>query len=137
MICETCNEPLLTKRELWCSLKCKLLGGIEINQNDCWIWIKNSSRHRYGRLCYKNKWYAAHKVSYEMFKGDNKGKDIIHTCKKFKCINPAHLMLENEIVEKTENRKIFKFLKDTLISFIKNGYRKDKNGLSTKYPSVD
>lgn len=87
-------------RETGCSLKCKLLDGIK-KEGDCWLY-KNSSSGEYSKIRWKMKWYSAHRVSYEVHKGEiPKGKWICHKCDTPKCVNPEHLFIGSA----SENRK--------------------------------
>lgn len=85
----------------YCSLKCKLLSGVVIQENGCWIYRKSSSGS-YSKVRWESKWISAHRASYEVFKGSVEDKKwVCHTCDIPKCINPDHLFVGSA----SENRK--------------------------------
>ncbi len=90
--CITCKTDFKNVgREVACSIRCKLLGGIVKHENGCWIYKKSTSG-AYGKVRWKMKWYTAHKSSYESFIGPvPEGKWVCHKCDVPKCINPTHL----------------------------------------------
>lgn len=62
------------------------------DETGCWIWKNKPTAHGYGAICINYKVHAAHRLSYEMFKGELlKGFHIDHLCRKPMCVNPAHL----------------------------------------------
>jgi hypothetical protein len=67
----------------------------------CWLWLGTGSRG-YGSISVDRTHRRAHRVAYELFKGQiPHGADIDHTCKVKCCVNPAHL----EAVTHQENCK--------------------------------
>lgn len=72
----------------------------------CWLWIasgrSNQNGIEYGRLevttdgsCRK---VAAHRVSYEVFKGPiPNGLNVLHKCDVGCCVNPDHLFLGTQV----------------------------------------
>jgi hypothetical protein len=69
-----------------------------IMETGCWIWKKNRIPSGYGVLTWDNKRYAAHRFSYELFKGKiEPGYFVCHKCDVPSCINPDHLFLGTAI----------------------------------------
>ena len=65
----------------------------------CWNWIAGRS-NGYGMIQINKKHKYAHRVSYEIFKGDiPEGLELDHLCRNRKCVNPDHL----EAVSSREN----------------------------------
>lgn len=68
------------------------LNKYKVDEKGCWIWQGSVGRHGYGRLKWKGKTASAHRVVYEIIKGEiPKGLVIDHTCSVKPCINPDHL----------------------------------------------
>ena len=58
----------------------------------CWIWTSALSYEGYGRCKIDGKTLCAHRVSYEMLKGEiPDGLQLDHLCRNRCCINPDHL----------------------------------------------
>lgn len=73
-----------------------------VNKTDtCWLWtggIRGSLG--YGAFWFNGSQHSAHRISYEIYKGDiPNGLVIDHTCKNPPCVNPEHL----EAVTQGEN----------------------------------
>ncbi len=65
----------------------------KINKTDnCWIWIASKDSRGYGKFWIKDKYFYAHRFSYQIFKGQIH-EDLVldHLCHNKSCVNPNHL----------------------------------------------
>lgn len=68
----------------------------------CWLWVRALDKRGYGELTYSAKVHRAHRVSYEMLRGQiPKPLVIDHLCNTRSCVNPAHM----DIVTAAENTR--------------------------------
>jgi hypothetical protein len=64
----------------------------KLHANGCIEWIRRKDRYGYGLIELEGKTRLAHRVSYEIAKGDiSEGMQLDHLCRKRACINPEHL----------------------------------------------
>lgn len=64
---------------------------IPVPESGCWIW-EGSLCGGYGSVCINGKAYRAHRVSYQMHKGEiPEGLTIDHLCRVRCCVNPDHI----------------------------------------------
>jgi hypothetical protein len=96
-------------RRKYASLAERLKAHVRIDRlTGCWLWTAKKVARRGGdfvgritlRIAGKHVNRAAHRVSFETFKGPiPEGLEVDHTCVNSLCINPEHL----EAVTSTEN----------------------------------
>lgn len=69
----------------------KFLKNVKIDHEGCWLFQKDGKR-RYGRIMFSGSFQAAHRVSFQIFKGPIPSNlHVLHTCDKPRCVNPEHL----------------------------------------------
>lgn len=62
------------------------------NLDPCWLWIGHRQKDGYGVIKVGNEALLAHRVSYELFKGELlHNLEIDHLCRIRCCVNPLHL----------------------------------------------
>jgi len=73
----------------------------KVNKTDtCWLWTACIQTGGYGLSWYNGRNVLAHRLSYELLKGEiPKGLTIDHLCRVRHCVNPDHL----EVVTNKEN----------------------------------
>lgn len=61
--------------------------------DDCWEWQSSRDVNGYGRIKVMGKYQPAHRISYQLFKGEiPQGMIIRHQCDNLCCVNPDHLL---------------------------------------------
>ncbi len=59
----------------------------------CWLWGGAFDKDGYGNFSLNRKPVRAHRLSYQIFKGDTGNNLVLHTCDVACCVNPDHLFL--------------------------------------------
>ena len=73
---------------------------IIILEDTCWVWAASHSSTGYGSFRISGKTYNAHRLSYELYRGDiPSGLHLDRLCLNRSCVNPHHL----EAVTQGEN----------------------------------
>jgi hypothetical protein len=99
--------------------KGKFISKIEFSKG-CWNWIGGKERG-YGTLNTHGKRYAAHRVSFQLFRNEVIPLDmtIDHVCRNKICVNPFHL----EVVSVSENvKRASPFFFNNFKTHCKNGH---------------
>lgn len=66
---------------------------IPVPEAGCWLWTGYVLKSGYGEFWYDKKKNRAHRVAYQMFKGELGADDkVLHTCDTPSCVNPDHLV---------------------------------------------
>ena len=85
-------------------MKMRFMAKVAIQENGCWMWQGALGKKGYGMFSVgssrnpdgtrRNSMRAAHRVSYELFKGNiPDGLFVLHKCDTPGCVNPDHLFL--------------------------------------------
>lgn len=64
----------------------------------CWLWTGATHERGYGRMRWHGKVSGAHRVAYEVFRGEHlkPSQMVLHRCDEPRCINPDHLYLGDQ-----------------------------------------
>lgn len=62
------------------------------DETGCWLWTGSKNNKGYAQLGDNGRTRSAHRVSYELFKGEiPAGLQLDHLCMVRHCVNPEHL----------------------------------------------
>lgn len=127
-------------KTIFCSRKCswdfrrlpieKRFMNYVLKTNDCWIWTSTRCPKGYGHFQIGKIAAKAHRVSYEIFKGQfDRSLHILHSCDNPSCVNPDHLSLGTNADNVFDSMK--KGRRFTKVSFRKVNKIRDlkKNGM--------
>lgn len=65
---------------------------ISKSEAGCWVWTGRTLPNGYGSICFANRRWYTHRVSYELHYGPiPNGLHLDHLCRNRACCNPAHL----------------------------------------------
>lgn len=59
----------------------------------CWLWTDGCNRDGYGKFGWRGKWRFAHRIMWELMRGDIGKQRVLHQCDNPRCCNPSHLFL--------------------------------------------
>lgn len=60
--------------------------------DSCWLWTASTMRDGYGRFCYRNRRWLAHRWAWTFLRGPiPDGLSVDHLCRVVQCVNPDHL----------------------------------------------
>jgi hypothetical protein len=101
-----------------------------INKTDsCWLWTAAINKHGYGLTKLTKKTRTAHRVLYELFKGEiPEGKFVCHSCDVRHCVNPEHLWIgttEDNMKDMSLKKRIHSRLTDQDVIEIRNCYKNE------------
>ena len=67
------------------------------NATGCWLWIgattgpNRMARNGYGSMRVRGRQRPAHRVSWELYRGETDAATLDHLCRVRRCVNPDHL----------------------------------------------
>ena len=108
----------------------------EDSNSGCWIWTASFiNSDGYGCFSENGKSRGAHRVSYELFRGEiPEGMCVLHTCDVTSCVNPEHLFLgmprdnTNDMVQKKRHSRAGPRLNPEIVSEIRECVGKTNRG---------
>lgn len=74
--------------------------------NHCWHWKASTMQGGYGKIWYRGKLIAAHRISWMLANGEiPPGMDVLHECDNPKCVNPNHLFIGTHTINMQDKEK--------------------------------
>lgn len=71
-----------------------LMMSVEMDPNSgCWLWSRGTAGRGYGIVTVDGERRKAHRLSWELHRGEIGDKYVCHKCDTPQCINPDHLFL--------------------------------------------
>lgn len=77
----------------------KFWAKVDKSRGGCWEWLGYRSSNGYGKFCFNDKAFQAHRVSMVIAGKSLEGGEVDHLCMNKGCVNPRHL----EVVSHREN----------------------------------
>jgi len=82
----------------------------ELMKRGCWLWDGCCYSSGYGRVSIEWRERAVHRVSFWVFKGDDRvlhdsNIHVLHKCDTPRCFRPSHLFLGNQLINMRDMRR--------------------------------
>lgn len=66
---------------------------VRVPESGCWIWMGACHERGYGNVTVSGRCEKAHRLSWQIFRGEIGPMHVLHRCDVPACVNPAHLFL--------------------------------------------
>lgn len=90
------TQNLLNANEARKNTHQTFLDRIKVSESGCWEWQHSLDNGGYGSFGINGKSWRAHRYSYQHYKGEIGGLNVLHKCDNPSCCNPDHLFLGNQ-----------------------------------------